>query len=276
MNIALQGEAGSFHDEAAQRLFDGKGTILPCETFAEVFAALDRNVADKGLVAIENSLYGSINEVYDLIEAHDYTISAEIYLRIEQQLIGLPGAALDTITTVYSHPVALAQCESFLATALPQATAIHFPDTAGAVAHIKHIGDPRSAAIAGRAAARLHGLSVIDSDIEDNKANYTRFVAIGKQISACYDTNKASLVFATNHQPGSLARVLSLFAEAGVNLTKLQSRPIVGKVWKYRFYIDLEITHAQLHELLPQLENDLAYIKVLGEYRQAELGFGSE
>ena len=267
MIVAIQGELGSFHHAAAQVYFGDTVTIMPCDSFSAVFDTLSRHEADIALVAIENSLYGSINEVYDLIEKHRYPLTGEVFLRIEQQLIGLPGASLSDITAIYSHPVALAQCEQYLDSNFPGAKRISYHDTAAAVEYVSNKQNPHIAAIASRAAASLHNLSVLDSNIEDNKTNYTRFVAISRTASKKNDAhNKASLVLETDHQPGSLAKILSIFSARGINMTKLQSRPIIGEAWTYRFYIDIEITPSALESLLPEVAKFGADCHVLGTY----------
>lgn len=268
MKIAIQGELGSFHHEAAQRYYSAPLDIVACESFSEVFGALNRHDADAAVIAIENSLYGSINEVYDLIESHRYPVVGEVYLRVEQQLVGLPGAPLSGVDQVYSHPVALAQCEHFLETNLPNAQQVAYHDTAAAAEYIAQQANPAFAAIASRAAASLHGLPILRETIEDNKANYTRFMVIEhrkRPIAAAAD--KASLVVETNHKPGALAKILTIFADAGVNISKLQSRPIIGEVWRYRFYIDVETAGPALHRLLAQCRADSAQVTVLGEYK---------
>lgn len=266
MRIAIQGEVGSFHHQAAVQWFGNDVSLFSADTFTEAFAALDSNNADMALVAIENSLYGSINEVLDLIERHRYPIIGEIYLRIQQQLITLPGATTADIKQIYSHPVALAQCQEYLHAHFKNVIQIEYPDTAGSVELIKEKNDPSLAAIAGRIAASNHGLPILAEDIEDNKANFTRFVIIDPNGTPSQSANKSSLVLTSSHTPGSLAHILSIFARAGVNLTKLQSRPIIGDAWKYRFYIDVEVAGAKLHELLAQIRATGAVIDVIGEY----------
>lgn len=271
MRIAIQGEQGSFHHQVAKTWFGNDVQILPAETFSDVFGILNRHETTKAIVAIENSLYGSINEVYDLIESHHYAIVGEVYLRIEQQLIALPGAKPTDITHIYSHPVALAQCENYLDVHFPNAERIEHHDTAGSVEFIKNTDDTSMAAIAGRVAADLYSLPILAENIEDNKANYTRFLVLDADPAPNTDTDKASLVVQTDHKPGALAKVLTTFADAGVNLTKLQSRPIIGKVWQYRFYIDVETSGDKLRALMREIEKNGTAVTVLGEYKSAEL-----
>jgi prephenate dehydratase len=267
MRVAIQGQLGSFHHQVAKTWFGDDVQILPAETFAEVFGMLNRHETTLALVAIENSLYGSINEVYDLVESHRYPIVGEIYLRIEQQLIALPGARTTDITHIYSHPVALAQCENYLDAHFPNAERIEHHDTAGSVEFVKNGGDKSMAAIAGRVAADTYSLPILCENIEDNKANFTRFLVIDVNAKTIANTNKASLVIQTDHKPGALANVLTAFADRGVNLSKLQSRPIIGKAWRYKFYIDVEAGGEQLKHLLDDIRANGTSVAVLGEYK---------
>lgn len=267
MNIAIQGEKSSFHDQAARLWFNNDVAIIPCNTFDDVFRALENRSADQAIVAIENTLYGSIDQTLDLIEKHRFTIIGEIFLRIHQQLITLPGATLADITQVYSHPVALAQCDSFLTRYLPDAKRIEYHDTAASVRFIKETGDPSIAAIAGTIAADDYSLPILGRGIEDNKTNLTRFLVIDPNGKVPAHADKSSLSLTTDHSPGALAHILALFARADVNLTKLESRPIIGSSWKYRFHLDVEVAGSRLHSLVAQIQQTGATIAVLGEYR---------
>lgn len=264
MRIAIQGEEASFHHTAAKQWFGQDIVIVPCESFSEVFGVLNRHEADAAIVAIENSLYGGINQVYDLIESHGYPIVGEVHLPVHQQLIGTPN---ETITHIHSHPVALAQCEVFLDTHYPDAKRIEFHDTAGAVRFVKESGNHHFAAIANREAATLYGLSIIDEDIEDNPANFTRFLALQPAGTVPKDANRTSLVLTTNHTPGALAAILTIFATLNINLSKLQSRPIVGEPWRYRFYLVLDIAGPTLQQALTEIQPLVNSVTVLGEYR---------
>lgn len=264
MRIAIQGEEASFHHTAAKQWFGDTTIIVPCDTFSEVFGTLNRHEAEAGIVAIENTLTGGINPVYDLIESHRYPIVGEVHLPIHQQLIGTAG---HRITHIYSHPVALAQCEAFLDSNYPDAERIEHHDTAGAVEFIKESGDSSFAAIAGTDAAALHNMAIIAKDIEDNPANFTRFLVIQPGGISPEDADRTSLVLTTNHTPGALARVLAIFAKRNINLSKLQSRPIVGKPWNYRFYLVLDTAGDQLHKVLSEVKPLTTSIDVLGEYR---------
>ena len=265
--IAIQGDKASFHDIAAQQLFGAAGRVF-CDTFTDTFAALANDDASNALCAIENSLYGSINEVYDLLLKHDFHISGEVYLRIEQCLVGLPGAKIETIAKVYSHPVALAQCEDYLDTALSHAEREEYHDTAASAELVKKLGDPTITAIASTAAAELHGLQILAHSIETNKENYTRFVSLSKTVASGPGRGKSSLVLRTSHAPGALHAALGCFANRSINLTKLQSRPIIGKAWHYMFYIDLEVDADSplLDAALDELTAQGCRVNVLGSY----------
>ena len=267
MRVAIQGASGSFHHQAVKAWFsDGDFSLIPAETFTKAFLLLDNHKADLAILAVENSIHGSLTETIDLIERYHYPIVGELYLRIHQQLIGLPGSDPATVKYVYSQPVALAQCNGYLASSLPDAVPVDYHDTTASVAYVKQQNDPTLAAVAGRDAAKEYGLAILAENIEDNKENFTRFLLIDPKGKSVANANKSSLVLTTDHTPGALAHVLSIFARAGVNLTKLQSRPIVGDAWKYRFHIDLEIAGPKLHELLGEVRQTGATVTVLGEY----------
>lgn len=270
MKIAIQGNTGSFHHLAAQRWFGDDIEIVPCETFLEVFQALEDHIADHAICAVENSLYGSINEVYDLLLGFKYPIVGELPEHIHQQLIGFSGADLSHIERVYSHPVALSQCERFLDEFLPHAERIEHHDTAEAVGLIKQLGNPSYAAIAGHAAAQVHSMQLLREDIEDEATNFTRFLILDPMKPTVNGANKASLVLRTSHAPGALYRALGVFAGLGINLTKLHSRPIRGQVWKYQFFIDIEADKRQLDIALSELNNLGCDVTVLGHYKAAE------
>lgn len=269
MNVAIQGAAGSFHHLAAQKWFGPDVELVTCETFGDVFTTLEKGRSDYAIVAIENSLYGSISEVYDLLLAHRSPIIGELPEHIHQQLIGYAGTDLASITRVYSHPVALKQCQEFLDTHAAHAERIEHHDTAESVSFIKSLGDPTAAAIASHAAAALHGMSILRENIEDERTNFTRFLVLQSEATAIQDADKASLVLRTSHAPGALHAALGVFASLGINLTKLQSRPIRGKVWKYQFFVDIEADASQLARSLEQLTAQGCEVDVLGHYKAA-------
>jgi prephenate dehydratase len=269
--VSIQGQPGSFHAVAAQQYFQDEIRLLPCDTFSETFQALATDKSNYALCAIENSLYGSINEVYDLLLNDKFTIIGEVYLRVEQCLIGLPGATVEDIKEVYSHPVALAQCEAFLEKKLPNAKRFEQHDTAGSVVSIRDWNNPNKAAIASAISAEMYAMHIIKRSIETNKENYTRFVILSKEISSDPHANKTSLVLKTDHSPGALYRALGSFAERQLNLSKLQSRPIIGKAWHYMFYLDIEHqSDAVMVEALNELKMKNTEVTLLGTYLAGE------
>lgn len=267
MNIAIQGEAGSFHDEAARQLFGKDITLIACETFRDVFAAVADRTAEAGVVAVENSLYGSLHETYDMITRYRFPIIGEVSLAIHQQLIAFPGATKAEISEIYSHPAALDQCRNYLESNFPEADIIEYYDTAAAVDHIKSEGILGAATIASRGAARLHDMHVLEENIEDEAENITRFVAISATPKPQGGANKASLVLTTNHTPGALYEALGVFQEQKANLTKLESRPIRGEAFRYQFIVDVECHGEQLAKIIHQLEQQKCSITVLGHYK---------
>lgn len=266
-HIAIQGQAASFHHIATRHFFGEDSTIVPCDTFAATFKALQ--TSDFAVVAIENSLFGSINKVYDLLLKEHCWIIGEVYLRIEQCLIGIPGTEIKSIAEVHSQLEALAQCEEYLDSTLPYARRIEHHDTAASVADVKKWNDPAKAAIASRAAAELHGMEILAYEIETNKQNYTRFVVLQKQQAVIPGATKTSLVLRTHGdtKAGALHHALGVFAKRNINITMLHSRPIIGKAWHYMFYLDVEIPYDQSFEAI---ERELVClgcgITVLGSY----------
>lgn len=268
MQIAIQGETGSFHDMAANMWTNKPYTIIACKNFEDVFNSVDTGSSSLGIVAIENSLFGSINEVYDLLLKYRLPVIGEIYVPIEQCLIGFRGAKLNEITHIYSHPVALAQCSSYLDKYLPNAERAETFDTAGSVQMIKEMNDPYKVAIASKLAANIYDMKVIEKNIENHHLNFTRFLVIGKKIDDRSDTNKVSLILRTNHEAGALYNALGIFTEDNINITKLQSRPIEGKPFKYMFYIDCQSTRSQFKNITNKLESLGHTVTVLGYYNK--------
>jgi prephenate dehydratase len=274
MRVAIQGIVGSFHHIASNHWYENLPEqnieYIPCETFEAVFSALAQKQADQAVIAIENSLYGSISEVYDLLkeyhESYSVSIIGELSERIHQNLIVLPGSTLEKITTVFSHPVALAQSSDFLEKHLPNAQKVEYYDTAASVAHIVELQDTAVAAIGSALSAQLANLPVLHAAIENDHHNYTRFLVIAPHATAPAKSDKASLVLQTTHQKAALYTALGVFAEAGVNLTKLESRPIIGKVWKYQFYLDAEAAGEPLYNVITKLVASNCRVLLLGEY----------
>ncbi len=268
MKVAIQGVSGSFHDAATQYYFVNQPlTLVNCETFTEVFASITKDIAEYGVVAVENSLYGSIHETYDRIVEHHLPIIGEVILPINQQLIGFSDVPLSTITTVFSHPAALDQCRIFLETHLPHAELVEYFDTAAAVEHIKALGDPSSAAIASETAAKINDMAIVAANIQDSTDNITRFVVIAKSPIRNPEANKASIILTTSHKPGALYDALGVFKKYDCNLTKLESRPIRGQQFKYQFIVDVTSDETALISAISDLERQNCQVTLLGHYK---------
>ncbi len=268
MKIAIQGFSGSFHALAAKQLYGEDIELVYCKSFAEVFKSLQDHVSDRAVVAIENSLYGSINAVYDLLHAHTFKIVAEAYELVGLHLLGVPGATLEGITDVYSQAPALGESTVFLEEKLPNAELHEHADTALAAKEVATWGDPTRAAIASKMAAKEYGLEVIARNIETHAENYTRFIALSLGSTNSGDPTKTSILFQTADTPGSLYQALGVFAKRDINLTKLESRPIIGDMWRYMYYVDfnLGMNSGRAQEALSELKNYATDIQVLGSY----------
>ena len=269
VKVAFQGERGAFSEDAAAKLFGGDIGVLPCMRLKEVFKLVSQDKVEFGIVPAENSQAGSINETYDLLLAYPLNIFAEVIIKVSHCLMALPGERLADITTIYSHPQALAQCDEFLSKLKVEIIPTY--DTAGSAKMIKEKRLRNCAAIASKRAADIYGLEILAPEIETNVNNYTKFVAISKQKAKPARRNKTSLVFATAHEPGSLYRILGIFATRNINLTKLESRPSRTKPWEYVFYADFEgHLDGKVHnEAVRELKREASFIKILGSYPQA-------
>ena len=244
VKIAIQGIEGSFHDMAAHQYFPGEDVrLVCCDTFEGIFEEMRKDSDCLGLMAIENTIAGSLLPNYELLRAGGATVVGEHKLHIAHSLLCLPEDDMESVTEVNSHPVALAQCRAFLA-GHPSMRAVEAGDTAGAAADIARKGLRGHAAICNAAAAPLYGLKVLEEGIEDNKHNYTRFLLLSApQYAGRYrteeSTDKSSLVFSLPHEEGALSQVLSVFSFYKANLTKIQSLPVIGHEWEYLFYVDV-------------------------------------
>lgn len=268
--VAFQGERGAFSEEAAVELLGEHIQLVPRPTFESLFAAVDEKAADYLLAPVENSLAGSVHRSYDLLLQSSLHISGEVVIPIRHSLIGCSGSSFDTIKTVESHPVALAQCERFFA-AHPQFQRIATEDTAGSVARVVRQGDPRCAAIAGLRAAKLYGGVVLREHLEDHPENYTRFVLLSSATNIGAGANKLSLVFKLPHKGGALHHALEPFARRGIDLVKIESRPIKGQPWEYHFYLDLQAStnETEVIKALAELDERAIEVRVLGCYPAA-------
>ena len=275
-SVTFSGERGTFSEQALDRFFGEEEPRIASATFKAVFDAILAGKARYGIVPVENSLTGSIHENFDLLIRYpDISIVGEIKLRIVQSLLCLPGASLEDIQTVRSHPQSLAQCREFLESH-PGWKLEPFNDNGGAALSVAAAKDKRIAAIAGEIAARIHGLEVLKSGVETNPLNYTRFFVIAgadrpadASFPAAGTPNKATIVFSTSNEPGSLFACLQVLNESGINLAKLESRPIPGKPWRYLFYLDLAIPDdsSVFDTAMDALKKKTEDFRFLGAYR---------
>ena len=277
MRVAFQGEPGAFSEEAAVRLLGDAVTLVPRPTFEALFAAVGRGEADCALAPAENSLAGSVHRTYDLLLESSLYVSAEIVIPIRHFLIGCPGSTLEGIKTVESHPVALAQCERFFVEH-PGIRRLATDDTAGSVARVVREGDPTRAAVAGRRAAEFYGGEILREHLEDHSENFTRFILLTPEPSNPAGADKLSLGVKVAHRPGALVQALEPFARHGLDLIKIESRPIKGRPWQYHFYLDLRAYALDPHVsgALGELRERADSVRVLGSYRSARAPEESE
>ena len=270
--VTIQGEPGCFHEEAARRYFgDEPIEIVPCRTFEAQFEQMRHEGSLLGIVAIENTIAGSLLQNHELLRRSESQIIGECKLRISHVLAALPGQRLDELSEVNSHPIALMQCGDFLKT-LPGMKIVERDDTAGSAREIAEGRLAGTAAICGADAARLYGLEILRRGIETNKHNFTRFLLLADERRAAEfadpaHTDKASLLFTLPHTRGSLSKVLTVLSFYDINLTKIQSLPIIGCEWEYRFYVDVSFAdytrYRQSIDAITPLTKDF---KILGEY----------
>ena len=268
--VAFQGEIGAYSEEAAFNFFGPSIKVNPCESVDDVFKVVERAEVPFGIVPIENSLEGSISRVYDLLLDSSVKVSGEIELRVVHCLIANPGARVDLIRRVYSHPQALGQCQAFLKHLNCELTPTY--DTAGSVKMVKEMGMVDGAAIAGARTAAIYGMEIIAREIEDNPNNFTRFFILSQRDSPPSGTDKTSIVFSVKHRAGALYKFLKELASRNINLTKLESRPTRQKPWDYNFYLDFD-GHREdkaSREALEYLEETSLFVKVLGSYPKAK------
>jgi len=272
MRVAFQGEPGAFSEEAAVQLLGEGIATVPRPTFDAAFRAISEGLADALLAPVENTLAGPVVRVYDLLLESALTITAETILPIEHHLIGCPGSTLDSIRSVASHPMALAQCERFFATH-PHLKRVPAEDTAGSVREAIARGDKSSAAIAGSRAAEHYNGVILSSNIQDNAENFTRFFLLRPANETQLpppDAHKMSIAMRLAHRPGALLASLEPFAKHGVNLQKIESRPIHGRPWEYQFFLDVEAeSSSQLESALAEVRKATSDLRVLGLYAAA-------
>lgn len=273
--VTIQGVAGCFHDAAAKEYFSGEEIeTIPCDTFPGMFEMLSCDASLLGIVAIENTIAGSLLQNHELLRNSNLQIIGEQKLRISHVLAALPGQSVDQLVEANSHPIALMQCEQFLRRH-PNLKMIEKFDTAGSAKEIAEQKLTGHAAICGEYAANLYGLEILEKGIETNKRNFTRFLIIADPLLASElqpnerEINKSSIVFSLPHTHGALSKVLTIFSFYDINLSKIQSMPIIGREWEYRFYVDLTfesyVRYRQAVDAVRPLMNDF---KILGEYKE--------
>ncbi|HWB94058.1 MAG TPA: prephenate dehydratase [Puia sp.] len=269
--VSIQGYEGSFHQVAARHFFGDDVEVITCATFRDVVRiASNRQESEGGVMAIENSIAGSILPNYNLLQKSDLKVVGEIYLQIGQHLLVNPGVKLDDIREVHSHPMALLQCIDYLETH-PAWKLVETEDTALSAKHLHQHRSRHTAAIASSLAAELFGLDILAPNIQTMKNNYTRFLVLQRADVAqtVSDPDKASVNFHTDHSRGSLARVLTKIADGGINLSKLQSMPIPGSDWEYSFHADMEFEGLdQFHAVIESIRPITAELKIYGTYKK--------
>jgi prephenate dehydratase len=267
--VAIPGELGSFSHAAALAAHGPEIHLVPCVDFPELFRTVTEGKAEHGVVPIENSLTGSIHENYDLLRAHSLCVVGETKIRVRHCLIARPGTTLEQVRRVASHPVALAQCRKFFADH-PGVTTVAAYDTAGSVRDLMHEHLDADAAIASALAARLYGGCVLLEGLEDDPANFTRFLLVSRHPATVpAATSKTSLVVSLANVPGSLHRALGSFARRGLDLSKIESRPIPGRPWEYVFYLDVLGDAVEVEAALAELTAETGgagAVRLLGTY----------
>jgi prephenate dehydratase len=270
--VAIQGVVGSFHEDAAQKFFAGEEIeIIECRTFRKVCQLIDQDKVDISVMAIENAIAGSLLENYGLMRDFHLKIIGEIYLHIQMNLMVLPGVKKEDIQEIHSHPIALKQCAEYIDGTFGEISLDDNFDTAGAAKNIAKNNLRNVASIGNERAAEIYGLEIIDKGIETNKRNYTRFLILSKHSLPSEEANKASICFEVGHFYGALARVLNIFAENQINLTKIQSVPIIGKPQEYSFHVDIEWENIEKYEqAIHKVLKNVSSLTVLGEYVRGE------
>ena len=276
--VAFQGEPGAYSEETALEYFNQPVTTLPCHAFEDVFSAVSSGRATHGVLPIENSLAGSIHRNYDLLLRNDLQIIGEYHYRVSHCLLAKPGIELSELRTVHSHPQALAQCETSLARMGLEP--VVEADTAGSARWLHESGGRSDGAIASQRAAQVYNLSILARNLEDNPANYTRFLILAnnspEEVNALEaDHYKTSIVFSMPNRPGILFKAMSVFALRDIDLTKIESRPIPGKPWEYMFYIDFAgyVRAPVCERALAHLEELTVFLKILGSYPRHRLEY---
>lgn len=276
--VTIQGVAGCYHDAAAHLYFNGQDvTTIPCETFPAMFDTLSTDASLLGIVAIENTIAGSLLQNHELLRQSNLSIIGELKMRISHVIAALPGQSIDELQEVNSHPMALMQCEQYIRRH-PNLKIVEHLDTAGSAKEIAEGNLIGHAAICGEYAANLYGLNILEKGIETNKRNFTRFLIVADPLLAAEigpkesAIDKASIVFSTPHTHGALSKILTVLSFYDINLTKIQSTPIIGREWEYRFYVDVTFdSFVRYHQAIDAIRPLIRDLKILGEYEEAKV-----
>jgi prephenate dehydratase len=269
--VAFQGEKGAFSEQAALAFFQTHVTLVPQRNFKDVFDSVAHGKVDTAIVPIENSLFGSVHQNYDLLEQYHLNIVGEVKLRVVHNLMVNRGVTMRDVKYIYSHPQALGQCDEFL-NALRGVEIVSAYDTAGAAKMLKEQTMLNAAAIASAQAAKDYGLKILKRNIENNHHNFTRFLILSRRSIVATKNAKTSIIFALKNIPGVLFKALSVFALRDLDLHKIESRPIVGKPWEYVFYLDFEgsMKHAMCKNAINHLSEIATYLRILGSYEKGK------
>lgn len=264
--VAFQGEQGAYSEAAVYRIFGPTARPKPCKRFSDVFREVWNDITKFGVVPIENSIEGSVSQVYDLFLQYDLKVCGELILEISHHLISNPGTSLDEVSVVYSHPQALGQCRNYLESLGVELVSTY--DTAGSVKMIKEQKITNAAAIAGERAAKIYEMKILAEHIADTQNNYTRFFVLSKDKLLPTGNDKTSIMFSTKHIPRALYEALGELATRNINMTKIESRPTKQKPWEYNFYLDFEghVNEPICAEALEGLKTKSLFVKVLGSY----------
>ena len=267
--VSFQGESGAYSESASKMFFQEELTTIPCSTFKQVLDNTETGKSNYSILPVENSIEGNVGESYDALFSSNLYAIGEIYHKIEHCLIG--NGTLDDVNTVYSHPQALGQCRNFLQNSSYKTVPTY--DTAGSVKIVKDMNDKNVACIASKNAATIYSMPIIKENIENDSNNYTRFLILSKSGTDLTNNDKTSIIFSIKHEPGTLYEIIRIFYENKINLTKIESRPKIGKTWEYNFYVDF-IGHElneDITKVLSEIKNCTSFLRVIGSYPIATL-----
>ncbi len=274
--IAIQGIEASFHEVAAQKYFGKEINTIKCLSFQDLCDALKNKKADYAVMAIENSIAGSLLQNYGLLQEYNFNVIGEVYLRIKMNIMALPGTKLEDLKFAQSHPIAIRQCSHFLK-GLPHVQIQEKEDTAICAKNISEKKLVGVSAIASESAAEQFGLEILAKGIETNKQNFTRFLILSNTAKTDIENNKASIFFQLPHDPGALANILNLFAKGKINLTKIQSVPIIGKAYEYNFHLDFEWQDYNNYlNVMENVRKITENLEILGEYKKGIIDITKE